>query len=130
VRLAARFDLAIFSWLCFGYLPESNARVAALANVRSHLAPQGRVLVSYVRRDSRPSRLPTWLAGLCARLARSGWRPEYGDLLVVSRARSGTRVHFEHHFAPEEIEAEARAAGLAVAEHAVAGAGLLVLRNV
>ena len=115
VRFASRFDLAIFSWLCYGYIPESRARVKALANLRTHLAEAGRVLISYVRRQPPPS--------------RSGWTPEYGDLLLVTRERAGVAVHIEHHFAPEEIEAEARAAGLTVAEHVVAGHGKLVLRS-
>jgi SAM-dependent methyltransferase len=129
LRLASRFDLAIFSWLCYGYIPESRRRVGALANLRSHLEPGGRVLISYVRRDPEPARLPARLARLAARLAGSGWRPEHGDLLLLTRARGGVGLHYEHHFAPEEIEAEARAAGLAVDEHAAAGHGQLVLRN-
>lgn len=128
-RFASRFDVAIFSWLCYGYIPESRARVKALANLRAHLAEAGRVLISYVRREPPPSRLPARLARLAARLARSGWTPEYGDLLLVTRERAGVAVHLEHHFAPEEIEAEARAAGFAVAEHVVAGHGKLVLRS-
>jgi SAM-dependent methyltransferase len=127
--LAARFDRVIFSWLCYGYIPGERARVAALANARAHLEPAGRVLVSYVRRDPPPSRLPARLAGLAARLTGSDWTPAYGDLLLLSRSRGGAGLHFEHHFAPEEIEAEARAAGLAVAEHTVGGHGRLVLRN-
>ena len=125
----ARFDRVIFSWLCYGYIPGERARIAALANARAHLAPRGRVLVSYVHRHPPPSRLPARLAGLAARLAGSDWTPAYGDLLLLTRARRGVGMHFEHHFAPEEIVAEARAAGLHVAEHAVAGHGRLVLRD-
>jgi SAM-dependent methyltransferase len=128
-RFASRFDRVIFSWLCYGYIPEAKARIAALVNVRAHLAPGGRVLVSYVRSERPAARLPVRLARLGARLARSGWRPEYGDLLLVTRLRGRIAVHLEHHFAAEEIEAEARAAGLAVAEHVVAGHGRLVLKG-
>lgn len=128
-RFVSRFDLVIFSWLCYGYIPEARARVAALANVRAHLARGGRVLVSYVRDDPALPRLPVRLARLCARLLRSGWTPEDGDLLILTRQRHGVAVHLEHHFAPEEIEAEARSAGLAVAEHTVAGHGKLVLTS-
>jgi SAM-dependent methyltransferase len=128
-RLAGRFDRVIFSWLCYGYIPGERARIAALANARAHLAPRGRVLVSYVRRHPPPSRLPARLAGLAARLARSGWTPAYGDLLLLTRTHAGVGVHFEHHFAPDEIEAEARAAGLQVVEHAVGDHGRIVLRD-
>jgi hypothetical protein len=38
-------------------------------------------------------------------------------------------LHFEHHFAPDEMEAEARAAGLEVVEHAVGDHGRIVLRD-
>jgi SAM-dependent methyltransferase len=126
-KLAARFDRVIFSWLCYGYIPGEQARVAALANARAHLAARGRVLVSYARRDPQPSRLPARLGGLAARLSGSDWLPAYGDLLLLSRSKRGVGVHFEHHFAPEEVEAEARAAGLAVVEHEVGGHGRIVL---
>jgi hypothetical protein len=87
------------------------------------------VLVSYVRRHPPPSRLPARLAGLAARLARSGWTPAYGDLLLLTRTHGGVGVHFEHHFAPDEIEAESRAARLQVVEHAVGDHGRIVLRD-
>ena len=37
------------------------------------------------------------------------------------------RIHFEHHFTPDEIEAEAHAAGLRVASHTQASDGRLAL---
>jgi SAM-dependent methyltransferase len=127
LSLDARFDRVIFSWLVYGYVPGERARIDALAKARAHLAPRGRVLVSYVRRQPPPSRLPARLAGLAARLARSGWTPAYGDLLLLTRTQGGVGLHFEHHFAPDEMEAEARAAGLQVVEHAVGEHGRIVL---
>jgi hypothetical protein len=119
--------VVIFSWLCYGYIPEARARIQALRNARRHLADGGKALVSYVPRQPPPARLPTRLARLAARWLRSGWSPEYGDLLLLSRRRGRLAVHHEHHFAPEEIEHEAREAGFAIAEHVVAGHGKLVL---
>jgi SAM-dependent methyltransferase len=125
--LASRFDVVIFSWLCYGYIPGTQARIRALRNAREHLGPGGRVLLSYVRREPPPARLPSQLARLCAWLFDSRWTPEYGDLLLVRRGTAGLSVHHEHHFAPQEVEHEARKAGFAIAEHAVAGHGKLVL---
>jgi SAM-dependent methyltransferase len=125
--LESRFDVVIFSWLCYGYIPEARARIHALRNAGRHLVGGGRALISYVLREPPPARLPARLALLTTRLLGSGWRPQYGDLLLVSRRRGGLAVHHEHHFAPDEIEHEAREAGFSIAEHVVAGHGKLVL---
>jgi SAM-dependent methyltransferase len=124
---ASRFDVVIFSWLCYGYIPESPTRIRALRTVREHLAPGGRVLISYVRREPPPARLPPRLARSSARLCGSHWTPEYGDLLLVTSEAGGLTVHHEHHFAPEDVEREAREAGLTITEHVVAGHGKIVL---
>lgn len=123
----SRFDVVIFSWLCYGYIPEARSRVEALRNARRHLAEGGRVLISYVLRDPPPGRGAARLARLAAWLGRSGWLPQYGDLLLVSRRGGRLAVHYEHHFAAQEIEHEAREAGFTVAEHGGAGHGKLVL---
>jgi hypothetical protein len=47
--------------------------------------------------------------------------------VFIARPDTGC-IHFEHQFRPAEIEAEARAAGLAVAFHAQASDGNLALR--
>jgi len=34
-----RFDAIIFSWFCYGYIPEMDARVATLHNLKARLKP-------------------------------------------------------------------------------------------
>lgn len=111
--LAKPYDAYVFSWYCYSYIPQRATRVAVLARVRDHLRPGGRILLSYVLCDHPPRRLPLAVTALVARLARSGWQPEPTD--VFWAATPG--LHFEHRFRPEEIDEEARAAGLAVAFH-------------
>lgn len=125
-RLTGRYDVVIFSWLCYSYIPQRARRVAVLRTVRAHLAPEGRVLVSYVLAQPAPRRAPWRLARLAAQLSRADWRPEYGDVFIA-RPDTGC-IHFEHRFAPAEIEAEARAAGLAVSRHEQGSDGNLALR--
>jgi SAM-dependent methyltransferase len=123
--LSGRYDVTIFSWLCYSYIPVRSRRVAVLRKVREHLAPEGRVLISYVLADPPPRRLPWRLARLSAQLSGADWRPEYGDVFI---ARPDTRcIHFEHQFAPAELEAEAREAGFAVAYHAQGSDGNVAL---
>ncbi len=113
--LIGRYDVVIFSWLCYGYIPQRARRIAVLRRVKDHLAVGGRVLISYSPAQPPPRRSTWRLARLASQLSRADWRPEYGDVFVV---RPDTRrIHFEHHFAPAEIEAEAQAAGLAVRLH-------------
>jgi SAM-dependent methyltransferase len=119
------FDAVIFSWLCYSYIPVRERRIAVLQRVTAHLADGGRILVSYVLAQPPPRRLPWRLACLASRATRADWRPEYGDVFV---ARPDTRaIHFEHQFQPAEIEAEARAAGLAVTYHDLSGDGYIAL---
>jgi len=54
------------------------------------------------------------VAWLSAVISGSDWRPERGDMILpLDPARP--LFHYEHPFAPSEIEAEAVAAGLRVA---------------
>jgi SAM-dependent methyltransferase len=123
--LQPRYDVFLFSWFCYSYIPQRARRVAALARVRALLPPDGRVLISYIRAEPPPRRSLWRLARASAWLTRSDWRPEYGDVFVL---RHGSRaIHYEHRFTPAEIEAEAAAAGLTVAFHDDAGDGNLVL---
>jgi SAM-dependent methyltransferase len=112
---AGDFDVVIFSWFCYTYIPLRTRRLAVLGRVRDHLAPGGRVLISYVLAQPPPRRLPWRLARLASQLSRTDWRPEYGDVFVA-RHETGC-IHFEHRFQPAEIEADARAMGFTVAFH-------------
>jgi SAM-dependent methyltransferase len=123
--LPRAYDVFVFSWFCYSYIPQRAARVAALRRVKSRLAPGGRILVSYLGAQPPLRRLPWRLARLAARVSGADWRPEYGD--VFSARHDSGSLHYEHRFQPGEIEAEARAAGLALAFHEQAGDGNAVL---
>jgi SAM-dependent methyltransferase len=123
--LTGRYDVVIFSWLCYGYIPTRARRVATLARVREYLAPGGRVLISYLPAQPPPRRLPWRLARLASWLSRADWRPEYGDVFIA-RHDTGC-IHYEHQFQPAEIEAEARAAGYEIASHNQRADGHLAL---
>jgi SAM-dependent methyltransferase len=123
--LAERFDVFILSWYCYSYIPERRRRVGVLGRLRDRLAPQCRILISYILADPPPRRALWRVASLAARMSRSDWSPEYGDVFVA-RHEIG-RIHFEHRFTPDEIEAEAHAAGLRVASHTHASDGTRAL---
>jgi SAM-dependent methyltransferase len=123
--LPERLDVFVLSWYCYSYIPQRSRRIAMLGRLRDRLAPEGRILISYILADPPPRRTLWRLATLAARVSRSDWRPEYGDVFVA-RHEIG-RIHFEHRFTPQEIEAEAHAAGLRVAFHAQTSDGSLAL---
>ncbi len=111
-ELPRTYDVVIFSWYCYGYVPESRVRVAVLEKARAALAPGGRIILPYMPSPRRRT-LPVRLTRLVARLTGSDWRPEDGDRVWVSLA-DWRFVHFEHQFEEAEVQAEARAAGLRV----------------
>jgi len=123
--LAARFDVYLFSWFCYSYIPTRARRVTVLARVRTLLPPDGRVLISYIRAQPAPRRSLWRLACATAWATRAGWRPEYGD--VFAARADNACIHYEHRFQPAEIEAEATEAGLTTAFHDASGDGNLVL---
>ena len=106
------FDVVIFSWYCYGYVPESHTRVAVLEKAKAALKLGGRIIISYMPSPRRRT-LPVRLTRLVTRLTGSDWRPEDGDRVWVSLA-DWRSVHFEHQFEQDEVEAEAQAAGLRV----------------
>lgn len=123
VELDGTFDVFLFSWYCYSYIPQRATRVAALRSARAHLAPGGRILLSYIVGEPVPRRAPVQVAALVARATRSGWTPERNDVLGLEPGG----LHFEHHFAPGEIEEEAGAAGLRVAALQLGDDGLVAL---
>ncbi|HMH49921.1 MAG TPA: class I SAM-dependent methyltransferase [Candidatus Acidoferrum sp.] len=126
VAFAGAFDVFIFSWFCYGYIPQTATRIEVLRKVKAHLKPGGRIVICYNPAE-RPARaLPIGLARFAARLTRSDWRPEPGDV-VGAVAGNRQAVHYEHQFWEGELENEARAAGLAVVHHERGEVGTAVL---
>jgi len=127
VTLPRAYDVVLFSWFVYGYIPGRAARIRTLEGIRRALAPGGRVLISYIRRDPRRSRVPIALAWLVSRLTRSDWRPEPGDWLEAWKHGLEPVIHFEHRFDEGEIREEVESAGLRVVAHDLADDGRLVL---
>jgi len=111
IELVERYDVFAFSWFCYAYIPESARRVRILKRLAEHLAPEGRILISYVPTDK--ARRAIRVTRLVARLTRSDWRPEPGDS-VAATGDSMSSVSYQHFFRAGEAEAEAEAAGLRV----------------
>lgn len=80
--------------------------------------------MSYATRGASAPPLRIRVRRLAGSLARSDWRLEPGDELSVS---GGLVTHYEHLFAPGELEAEASAAGLEVVQRFDRGVAALVL---
>ena len=116
LSLPGSFDVFIFSWFCYSYIPTSQTRIAVLRKVQARLTPGGRILISYIPAERPPRSLPVGLTQLVARLAGSDWRPELGDA-VVPAGGGWKGVHYEHRFQEGEFEQEARAAGLTIIFH-------------
>ena len=106
------YDVVIFSPYTYSYVLGSAARIATLARLRGHLAPGGRVLLTYAAHVAQSS---IWilLSRIASFCSRSDWQPEPGDR-VFSPAAHPERMSFEHQFTPDEVERECRAAGLRV----------------
>jgi len=115
--LPGAFDVIVFS--CYCYIPQSSSRVAVLRQTAGHLRPGGRIIITYIPALAPFRAGAVTLAGLMARLTRSDWRPERNDVLHQARKQDGDTLEpllYEHWFTHEEIEREARAAGLRVVE--------------
>jgi len=126
LELPGRFDAFIFSWFCYSYIPQAETRIGVLRKLRGLLNSGGRILVTYVPAKTVPRRLPILSARLVARISRSDWWPEYGDTFIVAD-RGRYFGHYQHEFTREELEEEARAAGLTVTFHARANEGTAAL---
>jgi len=111
-ELGGTYDAMLFSPGVYSCVPQSAARVATLKRLKDHLSPDGQVLISYLS-FVRQSPFSPWVTRLGARLARSDWRPEPGD--VFTRDHVASRVlRYEHRFSPGEVAGECQAAGLRV----------------
>lgn len=126
VALPASFDAFIFSWFCYGYIPQADTRIEVLRKVKARLTPGGRVLIAYIPAERPPRSLPIRLTRFAARLTRSDWHPEIGDVIGPA-ARARQAIHYEHQFWEGELENEAHAAGLTVVCHERSDVGMAVL---
>lgn len=126
VALPGSFDVFTFSWCCYGYIPESEARIGVLRKVKAHLNPGGRILLTYLPAQRPPRALPIQLMRFMARVTRSGWRPEPGDVIGPA-TEDRNAVRYEHQFREGELESEARAAGLTVVFQERGNVGTAVL---
>jgi SAM-dependent methyltransferase len=114
VDVPTPFDVIIFSYCCYSLTPQSGRRIGVLRKAAAHLAEGGRIIISYMVHQSGH---PAWiqLARMTATISGSDWRPERGDVLhPLDPARP--LFYYEHAFGPGEIDAEAAAAGLRVAD--------------
>jgi SAM-dependent methyltransferase len=126
-RFEQLYDAVVFSWFAYGYIPGAAARIQTLQTLGGILRPHGRILFTYTLRAVGASRIPAAFARVVARLTRSDWTPQLGDLVELLRSRSGPALHFEHSFSPAEVVGEAQAAGLRVLWHEQAREGRVVL---
>jgi SAM-dependent methyltransferase len=115
VALPHRFDVIIFSYCCYSFIPGSGRRIAALRKADANLTAGGRILISYLSEQSGHPLL-IQIARFAAMLSGSDWRPERGDIVHPVHASSQPLFHYEHAFRPGEIDSEAVAAGLRVAD--------------
>ena len=116
VTLQGSYDAFIFSWFCYGYIPQADTRIAVLRKLKPYLNPGGRILISYIPAEPPPRSLPIRLTRVVGRLTRSDWRAQLGDV-VGPAAGDWQHIHYEHQFVEGELEEEARAAGLTVVFH-------------
>jgi SAM-dependent methyltransferase len=113
VAVPAPFDVIIFSNLCYGCIPETERRIHVLRKAKGELSAGGRVLVSCAGNPQRRRSRLLEVVKLGTRMIGSDWHPEDGD--IIEPMPGGTpRFHYEHIFAPGEMEVEAGAAGLRV----------------
>ena len=113
VQLSGHFDVVMFSYYSYSYIPESARRIRALRDAAARLAAGGHVLVSYPAMI-RPRPFMVRFARIVGILSGSDWRLEPGDLVLLSRFRSRFYYSYAHAFQPGEIEAESAAAGLRI----------------
>jgi SAM-dependent methyltransferase len=114
VQLSGHFDVVMFSYYSYCYIPESARRIRVLRKAAAHLTRGGRILISYPRMP-RPRLLMIRLARLVGTLCRSDWRLEPGDFVVPERSGNRLFYSYAHAFQPAELEEEAAAAGLRTA---------------
>ncbi len=116
------YDAFVFSWFTYAHLPGAARRVEVLRSLGRHLAPAGRLILTYPAWSGPPSDRSgrDRLTALLRRLTGSATPFEPGD-------RFDRRLYFHHTFRGEEVVGEARSAGLAIVAHLEGDCGVLVL---
>ena len=109
-----RFEVVIFSWLIYILIPHRAARVESLRRAASALVEGGVLLVSY-----KPGRGSSRLGGISRAVARltGGLPPEDFEEFQFHGTWSLPRLYHSRFHTAEEIEDEAREAGLTVIAH-------------
>jgi len=121
--ITEKYDVFIFSWYCYSYIPDRATRIGALRAASRHLAPGGRIFLSYTVTEPVTRYLPRAVAAGVGRLTRVDWTPLPTDIILFEHGG----LHFEHQFLPGEIEYEVQEAGLRIAAHQVGDDGLIML---
>jgi SAM-dependent methyltransferase len=112
VDLGDQYDLVVLAGNCYSFLLSAASRIATLTRIKAHLAPQGRVVITYTGAVRRPP-ISIHVTRIISRMARADWRPEEGD--SFSRDYLKHRLlRYEHMFGPGEVERECAEAGLRV----------------
>ena len=128
-ELPGKFDAIVFSWFCYCYILGTAERTAALAKARAHLNASGRVVISYIAAETPPPTRATTIARAAARLTGADWRPEPNDHFHPVAGRTPLYA-YQHSFGADELQREARNAGLLVlAERRCPEAFLIVLTD-
>ena len=110
VRLPGPFDVVMFSYYTYSYIPESRRRIGVLREAAAQLTAGGHILISYPILK-RPRAVIIRLARSVGALCGSDWRVEPGDLVLP---HNGPFYDYAHAFLPEEIGKEAAAADLRI----------------
>lgn len=113
------FDVVLFSWFMYSYVRSREERVTSLRRAAAALRPQGRLLLSYVVRQhpgTTAGRFSISFSRLVARVV-GGIEPNPGDHMEFTGTARDPRAFYSHAFTREEIESEARDAGLRIIEH-------------
>jgi len=109
-----RFEVIIFSWLAYILIPLRASRITALRRAARVLDSNGVILISY--KPGKGSPVLSWISRAVARLL-GGTPPEDIEQFNLSGSASLPRVYQSRFYTPEEIEGEAREAGLEVVQH-------------
>lgn len=109
-----RFDVVVFSWLAYILIPSRDLRLESLRRAAAATVESGSILISYKPGTGSPrlGRLSRCVATLVG-----GLRPENFEEFTFSGSPRFPRVYHSRTFTADEIEGEAKGAGLQVIRH-------------